>query len=193
MFLCKNCRLQLINCLGGAILCNLFTQSFARARALVPGRLGLGFGFRIRFAFDSIGFGWDLIWPGFDSLWTGTRFGFGWDYFETIRFLHNFWSGNSFEAAVRAPGDTPTDPGTSSALNRLYQTASGPPGRPIFGHVTNWQQIIEKYILGLKSLRISSWVPEGQLTQGNPEYQRNDFSSAKNCRFKSCVRIAVCY
>ena len=49
-----------------------------------------------------------------------------------------------------------------------------PPSLPIFGNVTKYQKNIEKSMLPLKNLRISCWVPGGQLNWGNPEFQRND-------------------
>ena len=45
-----------------------------------------------------------------------------------------------------------------------------------------WKNI-EKSIIHLKNLRISCWVPGGQLNQGNPEFQRNDI-------FRYVVRLA---
>ena len=58
------------------------------------------------------------------------------------------------------------------------------PSRPIFGNLAKYQTNIEKAMLPLKNLRISCWVPGGQLNQGNPEFQRNDIF----CHF---VRLLV--
>ena len=58
-----------------------------------------------------------------------------------------------------------------------------PPSRPIFGNLAKYQKNVEKSIIHFKNLRISCWVPGGQLNQGNPEFQRNDI-------FRHVVRLA---
>ena len=40
--------------------------------------------------------------------------------------------------------------------------------------LTKYRKNIEKSILPLKILRISCWVPGGQLNEGNPQFQKND-------------------